>query len=421
MKKLFLIFSIVIVFIQFESAVYSNESKYILPTTKMDFTKVETFNTEIIKENVNNQNNKISKPYKKNKIKDNKSLNNRLLQKEIISTINDIEKNQNELNSLAIQGLMTILKAFDTDSSNVEFKYRNQLSEINSLDFPKKLNAINSLQKELKKEIELKIKETDNLTQENKYILGKGTYIYKVATNRYINSFNPLETFFSKILDSEIKIKSISIEIEKIIELEKTAKEEIQNRKNFISLIDKQNKIYKINVKIPKTENVVVSEKSPIYEISYRFDNVNNMLSELYRSIIADFNFDEQYTQKKKSLKHFDKLTVEEQKEAEDKIIQETVKEGFQLTNKKIENINETDLVSLTEEIKNIEEEYQNLNIKSKNLGIKISKIKNLKQAMINDSLKIEEIEKITKEKLKEIESLTIQIDKMNKIYNIKE
>lgn len=299
----------------------------------------------------------------------------------------------NSSDMLTTNGLLLMQKAIYQNSSDLE-EYENKINKLNEIqNSQEKSQALYEIKKEIITSIDekLKVTEFNTLTQEEKYQWGKGSYIVKVAQNRYDNVSNDLSPFFKVILDGNIEQKSCTPQLKKAEKLTKKIAIDTALNKKLISIADKVNSENQISLKIPENEAVVNNTKSSFYELDKQVKGLNQYLLNSYKETAETFDLADYVANAK--TENFDTLT-DEQKIQE---FQNAIQTGLSiwLENLANEKINNADLTLTNEQsacciktataISLANNEYPNVIQNIQNMIKKINKNKALKKCMAFD------------------------------------
>lgn len=328
---------------------------------------------------------------------------------------------------ISVNGLLQMQKAIYQNAPEVA-EFENRVAERNEIqDEVEKAQAFSDIKLELINSINEKLNATDfkNLSQEEKYIWGKGAFYLKVAQNRIDNVANNLSPFYKGILNGDLEQKSFTNELKKAEELTKKMVAETKAQENLIAVADKVNAANQINIKIPEKEQIVINTNGAIFAIDKQFAALNRYLFECYKETVSNFEFEE-YVDNAKG-EDFDTLPDEEKIAALQTALKNGITDGFD--NIIVEKGKNPDLTLTQEQVNSavkvvnsisvLTNEYTKNIQESKNLIKKINKNKMLKKCMIFDVNKLNKDIETANKNIEELKVLQPTAEQLLEVFNI--
>ncbi len=460
MKKILFSLSTMVVLLQFSYAAEASQGKYIIQDRPVSFTEVqETQSVDLkqpVKEEQQETNNEIKEikqevaapkvedeqpQQQEEKVEQNENTeinqqpaetvqkqetNKELSKTEKIMTIfNQCIDNSvlivNNADMISVNGLLLMQKAVYQNSPEIA-DYEKQFNEINSMqNEDEKIQALYNLKEEIATSIENQLKVTDfkELSKDEKYMWGKGSFYLKIAQNRYENVSNNLSPFYKGFMDGELDQKAFSEQLTKAENLTKRMADDSVLQKKLIAVADKLNAENQISIQIPEKEQIAINPNGAIYSMDKQINALNAYIFDCYKETIQNFELG-QYLEQAKD-ENFEQLPNNQKVEAFKDLMQKGIIEGFgKLLEEKQNNPDLTlsqekvnSLIKISNTVAVANKEYPKTVRDSKALIKKVNKNKVLKKCMIFDIEKLNEDIKSAEKNLNDIKSLQSTITKV--------
>ncbi len=200
----------------------------------------------------------------------------------------------NETEMISLSGLLLMQKTIYQNSPKIA-EYEKRFVELNKQEDPSvKENILADLKREIIASIEKKLQKFDfsSLTREEKVQWGKGTYILKIANNRFENIANNLSPFFKLILDGKLSENNCIPQMERADKIMKTIEIDAVTKNSLFYAMDKINAENQIIISIPEKEAIVLNPNGIFYETEKGIKDINTLLEDGYKQIIEEFNFE---------------------------------------------------------------------------------------------------------------------------------
>lgn len=244
---------------------------------------------------------------------------NNLSEEQIIAifdkSLDNVELALNETEMISLSGLLLMQKTIYQNSPKIE-EYEKRFVEINKQEDPsEKENIIADLKREIVASIEKKLQKFDfsSLSREEKVQWGKGTYILKIANNRFENIANNLSPFYKMILDEKLSENNCIPQLERAGKIMQTIEIDAVTKNSLFYEMDKINAENQIVISIPEKEAIVLNPNGIFYKTAKETKDITTLLEDGYKQVIEEFNF-EKFVEAEKDA-NFNKLPEVEKAE----------------------------------------------------------------------------------------------------------